>query len=153
MATWRWPPVVITGVLFLACTPGCRFLSSGPNDDQVIAAVRKSPPSPPTLGPTYLADIASVEVKDRGRYNPDGRYWPVRIRVKGAAKLKVTNAFQLALTGDPRKQLATPAEFVEEARLTEDDLGGWRVSYAYDPDGPRWRLDDPVMSRHPMHGR
>ncbi len=142
MPAWRWLRAVIAGVLLLACAPGCRLLESGPNDDQVIAAVRKSPPSPPTLGPTYLAEIESIRVEERGRYNVDGRYWPVRVRVKGGAKIRVTNVLQLALSGDPRKEPTTPADFVEEARLTKDDFGGWRVSYAYEPDGPKWRRDD-----------
>jgi hypothetical protein len=132
---------MIAGVLLLASALGCRLLESGPNDEQVIAAVRKSPPSPPTLGPTYLAEIESIRVEKRGRYNPDGRYWPVRVRVMGGAKISVTNVLQLAFSGDPRKEPATPADFVEEARLTKDDFGNWRVSYSYDPSGPRWRLD------------
>jgi hypothetical protein len=140
--TRQCPRSMIAGVLLLASALGCRLLESGPNDEQVIAAVRKSLPSPPTLGPTYLAEVVSVQVEERGRYNPDGRYWPVRVRIKGATRLKVTNVFQLALSGDPRKQPATPADFVEEARLTKDDFGGWRVSYSYDPSGPRWRLED-----------
>jgi hypothetical protein len=109
----------------------------------VIAAVRKAPPSPPTPGPTYATEIASVQVLERGRYNSDGHYGPVRVRVKGAFKFKVTNVFQLAITSDPRKLPTTPTEFTEDARLAKDDFGGWRVFYAYDPAGPRWRLNDP----------
>ena len=85
---------------------------------------------------------SSVQVEERGRYNSDGHYWPVRVRIKGAVKFKVTNVFQLGMTGDPRRLPTSAAEFVEEARLTKDDFGGWRVSYAYDPGGPRWRVDD-----------
>ena len=62
--------------------------------------------------------------------------------MKGAAKIKLTNVFQLGLSGDARKEPATPVDFVEEARFTKDDFGNWRVSYAYEPGGPRWRLDD-----------
>jgi hypothetical protein len=135
------------GVLFLACTSGCRLLGSGPSDADVNAAVRKSPPAPPTAGPTYLAEIASVQVQERGRYNGDGQYWPVRVRVKGAARIKMTNVFQLGLPADVRKEPPTSVDFVEEARFTKDDFGKWRVSYAYEPAGPRWRLEDRDMSR------
>lgn len=133
---------VVVGGLFLACTLGCRVLGSGPSDAEVIAAVRKLPPSPPTAGPTYLAEIASVQVQERGRYNGDGHYWPVRVRMKGAVKIRLTNVFQLGLQADVRKEPATSVDFVEEARFTKDDFGGWRVSYAYEPSGARWRLDD-----------
>lgn len=133
---------VVLGGLVLACAFGCRLLGSGPSDAEVNAEVRKLPPSPPTAGPTYLAEIASVQVQERGRYNGDGRYWPVRVRVKGAAKIRLTNVFQLGLPADVRREPSTSVDFVEEARFTKDDFGKWRVSYAYEPAGPRWRLDE-----------
>ena len=87
--------------LLAVCTVGCHLFGSGPTDQEVVAAIKKSPPSPPTVGPTYLAEVESVEVQERGRYNADGKYWPVRVRVKGGAKIKVTNVLQLGLLGDP----------------------------------------------------
>ena len=129
--------------LLAVCAIGCRVFGSGPTDQEVVAAVTKSPPSPPTIGPTYLAEIESIEVHERGRYNADGKYWPVRVRVKGGAKIKVTNVLQLGLVGDPEKQPSKPVDFVEDARFTKDDFGKWGLSYRYDPNGPRWRLSDP----------
>ena len=131
--------------LLLAALAACHTSPPGPTDEQLVAGVRKSPPSPPTPVPTYLAQIDSVEVQERGAYNADGKYWPVRVRVKGATKVKPTNVFQIALMGDPAKQKASPVEFVEEARLTKDDFGSWRISYIYDSRGPRWRLDERQM--------
>jgi hypothetical protein len=139
--------VFVVGGLFLACTSGCRLLGSGPRDADVNAAVRRSPPSPPTAGPTYLAEIASVQVQERRRYNGDGQYWPVRVRVKGAAKIRLTNVFQPGLPADVQKEPATSVDFVEEAHFTKDDFGNWRVFYAYEPAGPRWRLDGRDTSR------
>jgi hypothetical protein len=127
--------------LLALCFVGCHLFRSGPTDQEVVAAIRKSPPAPPTVGPTYLANIESVEVQERGRYNADGKVWPVRVRVKGGAKIKVTNVLQLGLVGNPEKQPANAVDFVEEALLAKDDLGNWRVSYSYDPGGPRWRLE------------
>ena len=146
MLTWRLAAVT-TGGLLLSCTLGCRLLERGPTDDQVRTAVRKTPPSPPTLGPTYLSEVASVDIQERGRFNVDGRYWPVRVRVKGNARIQITNPFQLALVGDPRKVPPEAVDFVEEARLTKDDFGKWAVSYSYDATGPRWRLDTPKIPR------
>jgi hypothetical protein len=71
---------------------GC---ATGPSDQEVIAAVKQSPPLAPTLGPTYLAEIESVQVLQRGRHDARGRYWPVRARVRGGAKMALTNVFQL----------------------------------------------------------
>ncbi len=147
MFTWRIAAVTAGGLL-LSCAFGCRLLERGPTDDEVRAAVRKSPPSPPTLGPTYLSEVASVEVQQRGRYNDDGHYWPVRVRVRGNAKLQITSPFQLGLVGDPRKAPAEVVDFAEEARLIKDDFGKWGVSYNYDAAGPRWRLEN----RDPFRG-
>lgn len=128
--------------LTLACASGCRLLQRGPTDQEVVAAVEKAPPAPPTLGPTYLSEVTSVQVEQRGQYNSDGKYWPVRVRVKGGLKIKLTNALQLGLVGDDAKKPSEPVEFVDEARFTEDNFGKWRVAYSYDPRGPKWRLED-----------
>jgi hypothetical protein len=124
----------------LECASGCRLLERGPTDEEVRAAVRKSPPAPPTLGPTDLSQVTSVDIQERDGYNADGHYWPVRVRVRGNAKIEITNPFQLALLGDPRKSPTEPVDFTEEARLTKDDFGKWHVSYHYDSNGPTWRL-------------
>jgi hypothetical protein len=105
--------------------------------------VKKSPPTPPTIGPTYLSQVEAVEVQERGRYNSDGKYWPARVRVKGAVKIKPSNPFQFGLLSDHAKEPPPPVDFLVEARLTKDDFGNWRVSYHYDPQGPRWRLGEP----------
>jgi hypothetical protein len=118
---------------------GCRAFDRGPSDADVVAAVRKVPPAPPTLGPTLLAEVDTVEVQERGDYHRDGGYWPVRVRVRGAARIKVTNAFQLGLA-DPQARAKTESvDFSEEGRFTRDDFGNWRVSYNYDGPGPGWR--------------
>jgi hypothetical protein len=133
----------VAGLLVIGAA-GCRLLQSGPSDQEVVAAVKKSPPSPPTAGPTYLAQVESVQVQERGSYNSEGKYWPVRIRVKGGVKIKLTSVFQLGPVGDRAKEQVQPLEFVEEARFAKDDFGGWRVSYGYDRQGPRWRLEADV---------
>jgi hypothetical protein len=127
--------------MLLTCATGCRVFERGPSDQDVVAAVKKSPPSPPTVGPNYLAAIEAVEIQERGRHNADGHYWPVRLRVKGGVKIKLTNVFQLGLVSDVQKDPAKSVDFVEEARFTKDDFGTWRVSYNYDPRGPKWRLN------------
>ena len=139
--------IAVAGAMTLACAIGCRVLERGPSDQEIAATVQKSSPAPPTAGPTYMAQLTSVQVEERGPYNSDGKYWPARIRVKGRVKIKVTNAFQLGLLGEPAKEEAEAVEFVEEARFAKDDFGGWRVSYAYDPHGPTWRLDSSTISR------
>jgi hypothetical protein len=141
MAKWRIAGVVAGG-LILWFNPGCSILEGGPSDEQVREAVRKSPPSPPTLGPTVLTDVASIEIHERGRYNADGRYWPVRVRVRGGARIKVTSLFQFGLAADARNASPETVDFVEEARLAKDNFGNWGISYNYDPARPRWRVDD-----------
>lgn len=131
--------VAVAALLFTSLL-GCRVLERGPSDEEVIAAVRKSPPAPPTLGPTYLAQIEAVEVQARGGYNRAGGYWPVRVRVKGAARIKVTNAFQLGIADDQARAKSEVVAFTEEGRLAKNESGVWRVSYAYDSGGPRWRI-------------
>jgi len=138
MVNERIAPVALA--LTLTCAYGCRLLQRGPSDQEVIAAVEQRPPAPPTLGPTYLSEVTSVQVEQRGPYNSDGKYWPVRVRVKGRAKIRLTNAFQFGLVDGDAKKPAEPIEFVEDARLTKDDFGQWRTEYDYDPRGPIWRL-------------
>jgi hypothetical protein len=134
--------IAIAAALTLTCAAGCRLLRPGPSDQEVAAAVEKSPPAPPTAGPTYLAELTSVQIEERGPYNSAGKYWPVRVRVKGGAKIKLINVFQLGILGDRAKEKPESMEFVEEARFRKDDFGAWRVSYNYDAEGPRWRLDE-----------
>ena len=131
----------LAGGLIVVSSLGCPSRGSGPTEQDVVVAVRKSPPSPPTPGTTYLAQIDSIEVQERGGYNTEGKYWSVRVRVTGRAKIKVTNLVQLGLMGNPEKHPSTAVDFLEEARFANDDFGHWRVSYNYDPQGPRWRLD------------
>ena len=99
---------MVAGGLLLTCAAGCAVFESGPSDQELVAAVKKSPPSAPTVGPTYLAVIEAVEVQQRGRYNADGKYWPVRARVKGGVKIRLTNVFQLGLLGNARKIRPSP---------------------------------------------
>jgi hypothetical protein len=130
--------VAVAGLLFTAVL-GCRGLERGPSDEEVIAAVRKSPPLPPTLGPTHLAQVDKVEVHERGSYKREGGYWPVRIRVNGAARIKVTNALQLGIADRQAREKTESVEFTQEARFTRDDFGNWQVFYVYDGAGPQWR--------------
>lgn len=146
MAKWQIAGVAASG-LFLSVVPGCRLLERGPSDEEIRTTVRKSPPSPPTLGPTVLTDVGSVEIQQRGRYNMEGSYWPVRVRVRGNARIKVTNLFQFGLVADARNAPSETVDFEEEARLTKDDFGNWGVSYNYDAAGLRWRVDDRATSR------
>lgn len=134
-------------VAILTCASGCRFTGSGPTDEEVVAAVEKAPPAPPTIGPTLLSEVTSVAIEQRGRYSADGKYWPVRVRVKGSVKAKLTGILLLALADAAAKEKPQPVEFVEEARLSRDDFGKWRVAYAYDARGPLWRLDLPGGGR------
>lgn len=112
-----------------------------------MAAVEKTPPAPPTAGPTYLSEVTSVSIEERGRFNGDLGYWPVRVRVKGGVKSRLTGLQLLALVDAAAKEKPQPVEFVEEARLAKDDFGKWRVSYNYDERGPIWRLGQPEAAR------
>ena len=129
---WR---VAVAGLPF-AAVMGCR-LERAPSDEEVITAVRNSPPQ---LGPTYLAQVDVVEVQERGSYDRESRYWPIRVRVKGEARIKVTNPFRLGLLDDHSREKTEPVEFLEVARFMKADMGRWQVSYSYDAAGPRWRL-------------
>jgi hypothetical protein len=133
---------VVFGTLALASAAACGLLQSGPSDKEVTATVEKAPPAPPTLGPTILSEVTSVNVERRGRYSVDGKYWPVRVRVKGAARSKLSPFSMLALADAASKEKPQSVEFVEEARLAKDDFGEWRVSYNYDRAGPSWRFAD-----------
>jgi hypothetical protein len=62
------------------------------------------------------------------------------VRVKGAVRITITTPFQLGLLDDHSREKTEPLEFVEVARFTNADIGGWQVSYSYDAAGPRWRL-------------
>jgi hypothetical protein len=91
--------------------------------------------------------VTSVKVEERGRYNGDGKYWPVRVRVKGSAKSKLNPFLMLALADATRKEKPQPVEFMEEARFSKDDFGKWRVAYTYDPGGPAWRVAEAEAHR------
>ena len=125
---------------------GCRVFARGPSDGEIVDAIKGAPPAPNTVGPTYLAEVESIRVEERGQYNAENAYWPVRVRVKGRAKVKITNLFQLGLLGDRAKEKDEPVDFVEEARLAKDDYGRWRVTYGYAANGPGWRLSEPERS-------
>jgi len=140
----------LAGGLLLTWASGCGVFATGPSDQDVIAAIKQAPPLPPTVGPTYLAEVESVQVLERSRRDARGRYWPVRVRVKGGAKIALTDVFQLGFVVDHRKDPPTPVDFIEEARFVKDDFGKWRVSYNYDARGPRWRFD---QSEHSQAGR
>jgi len=133
----------------LAMGMACRALERGPTDADVIAEIKRAPPAPPTLGPTYLASVDLVEVRERGRYRQDGGYWSFRVRVKGGARIKITNPFQVGLVDASAREKAEAVDFAEEAHFTKDDFGSWRVSYAYDPNGPRWRTETPSTRESP----
>jgi hypothetical protein len=83
---------LIAAILPLAWVACCHPRGSGPTDAAVVEVVRKPPPAPPTIGPTYMESIESVQVDERGPYNEDGRYWPVRVRVKGTVQVSRTSA-------------------------------------------------------------
>jgi len=134
-------------VVAFAFAAGCGLLGpASPSDADVKAAVQKAPPAPPTAGPTSLSELTAVSIEERGQYNADGKYWPVRVRVKGALKVPLTGLQQLALADAAAKQKLEPLEFIEEARFSTDDFGKWRVSYNYDRRGPSWRLTDVDLS-------
>jgi len=124
--------------ILVTVAPGCRAVERGPSDEEVVALVRESPPAPPTVGPTYLAVVDRVQVGERGHFNSQGRYWPVRVRIRGGAKIKVTNAFQLGLLDDRSRAATEPVEFMQDARFMTDEFGEWRVEYDYSSD-PGWR--------------
>jgi hypothetical protein len=142
----------LVAALTLTWVVGCRPLQRRPSDQEVVAAVEKSPPAPPTIGPTYLAQVEAVKVEEHGRYNSDGNYWPARVRVKGAVKIKPTSPFQLGVVRDHSKEPESPVDFLVDARFTRDDFGHWRVWYDYDPHGPRWRLSEPGAIRRSSSG-
>ena len=83
-----------------------------------------------------------MKVEERGRYDSDGKYWPVRVRVKGSVNSKLSGLLLLALADAAKKEKPQPLEFVEEARLSKDDFGAWQVFYNYDRSGPTWRMTD-----------
>lgn len=149
-AKWgAWTACAVAIVL----VAGCRVAGRGPGDEEVIALVTKTPPSPPTLGPTRLVQLAQVEIQERGTYNTDGKYWPIRVRVRGGARLKLTNVFQLGVIGDPDKLPLFTTDFVEEAHFKRDDFGKWRVVYAYDRGGAKWRLEEATAASEIGRGR
>jgi hypothetical protein len=134
--------------MLLAAALGCRAFERGPSEEEVVVVVRASPPSPPTLGPTYLEQVDVVEVRERGRFNRDKRCWPVRVRVRGSARIKVSSPFQLGI-GDERSRAKTePVDFVQEARFKRDEFGRWQAEYAYDLAGPSWRLETAAANNH-----
>jgi hypothetical protein len=141
------PYVVLSGVFLVAAAFGCRAFQRGPSEEEIIATVRKTPPAPPTLGPTYLASVEVVEVQERGQYRSDGEYWPARVRLKGSARIRITNPFQMGLADDRAREKSEAVDFVEEARFTRGDFGSWVVSYAYTASGPRWRLEESGAAR------
>ena len=113
----------------------------------MIAAVEKAPPAPPTLGPTYLSEVTSVRVEQRG---------PVQLRRQVLARSRAREGWvedqadERLSAGAPQgdtQKASEPVEFVEEARFTKDDFGNWRVSYDYDSQIARWRLGDRAASR------
>ena len=104
----RWHDVAVLAGGLLLPAAGCRVIESGPSGQAVAAAGKKSPASPPAAGPTYLAEIQSVEVQERGRFNAAGRYCPVRVRVQGGVKIKVTNVFQLGRQWTSWRKLGSP---------------------------------------------
>jgi hypothetical protein len=134
--------LALAASLLVTLFPGCRALEQRPSDEEIVALVKASPPAPPTIGPTYLAEVERVRVEERGDYEATARYWPVRVRVKGGARVRVTNVFQLGLIDEAARSKTQSVEFVEDARFSRDDFGDWQVTYDYS-SGPLWRLEGP----------
>jgi len=132
--------LALIGSLLLTLSPGCRALERSPSDEEVVATVTQAPPAPPTLGPTYLAKVERVEIEARGDFDASDRSWPVRVRVAGGARIKVTNAFQMGLLDDRLRAETQPVEFVQEARIRRNGFDEWAVEYDY-ASGPEWRRD------------
>jgi|GEM_PF-2044988 hypothetical protein len=64
------------------------------------------------------ARIGTIEIKERGTFNKDGKYWPVKIRVVGSAELN-----------DPFNQgKVSRFDQVAEFRFSKDDYGKWHAS-------------------------
>lgn len=109
----------------LACTSP---QGAPPTEAEILAAIRKSPPRPPTVGENRLVRVDAVVPIQRGAYNNDGRYWPVRVKLNGLMQLTGSaSALYLALAEEDRKP--SPVEFVAEARLARNDYGEWAVQY------------------------
>src|SRR4051812_21896161 len=56
-----------------------------------------------------------IEVQQRGSYNEEGKYWPVKVRVKGS--------FQREIIGN--KVDKTQFDQVGDFKFTKDDYGNW----------------------------
>ena len=58
------------------------------------------------------ANIEIIEVKERGKYSKDGKYWPVKARVKGTCYPWMVRE---------RKSFDRVGEFT----ISQDDYGNW----------------------------
>ncbi len=138
METRRFFAVTVS--LTLTGTAGCQLLHPPPSDQEVTAAVKESSPAPSTAGPTYLADLTSVQVEDRGLSNSDGKYWPIHVRLKGGVKINATpSSWGFSMVTQTRRRSPWSSW---RRPLRQENFGKWRVSYAYDPHAAKWRRDD-----------
>jgi hypothetical protein len=64
------------------------------------------------------AKINTIEIKEWGSFNKEGKYWPVKVRVVGSAELN-----------DPFNQgKVRQFDKVSEFRFRKDDYGKWQAS-------------------------
>ena len=131
---WRWLRVrrkdeerrlfamLAIGVPFW-CSSACQMFASVPTAEEVVGPSRRLHRHRRRLAPPTWPRSNPWGSRTAGHYSADGEYWPVRVRVKGGVKVKVTNVLQFGLIGDAERQSPKPVDFVEEGRFTKDDYG------------------------------
>ena len=112
--------LVVMAFVGLSLFTGC---SSKPSNSEIEGAVkselqRNIPVSwVGNLMGGKNAKISTIEIKEWGSFNKEGKYWPVKIRVVGSAELN-----------DPFNQgKVKQFDKVSEFRFRKDDYGKWQA--------------------------
>ncbi len=109
--------------LLIAALPMLSSCSKGPSDEAIKSAITEQLKHqvPLSWSGSLMggkdAQIELIEIKQKGKFNDQARYWPIRARVKGTCEADFlfkteTKAF----------------DQVGDFKLYQDDYGDWKAS-------------------------
>lgn len=137
MSRWARSASALMGAAICGVVGGCGGPPNPPGDNVVFELIRRTPPAPPMTFESAMVAIETLEVKARGRWNTEGCYWPLQVRVKGRCEV-VALGFQMLMQLGKDKHPTYDIDYVQEVRLSKNDFDEWTVSYvrALPPGAP-----------------
>lgn len=108
---------ISTALAFIST--GCGLINAGPSDQEANSAITEfvlATKRPACFGSTET-QVSSVTVTEHGKFNDQGKYWPVKARVQGVA----------SCTGAFSGKSDYPFDGVEEFTIKSNDFGKWQA--------------------------